>query len=111
MRILKFSASQAKFLKILSVEKERNLPMTTLVSAADKINSSSLVRRYPIPILFLLVLGLTWPFMIVDVLGSYDILPFRVPVALWLMMGYMPTLAAVIVTGLAQGREGIRALF
>src|SRR6185436_1025441 len=52
-----------------------------------------------------------WPFMIVDVLGSYDILPFRVPVALWLVMGYMPTLAAVIVTGLTQGKEGVRALF
>jgi len=57
------------------------------------------------------VLGLTWPFMIVDVLGSRGILPFRVPVVLWLVMGYMPTLAAVIVTGLTQGREGVRALF
>jgi uncharacterized protein len=85
--------------------------MTTSVLTTNKASSSSLVRRYPIPILFLLVLGLTWPFMIVDVLGSYDILPFRVPVVLWLVMGYMPTLAAVIVTGLTQGREGIHALF
>ncbi|MBL8102163.1 MAG: CPBP family intramembrane metalloprotease [Anaerolineales bacterium] len=85
--------------------------MTTSIFTTNKTSSSSLVQKYPIPILFLLVLGLTWPFMIVDVLGSHGILPFRVPVALWLVMGYMPTLAAVIVTGLTQGREGVRALF
>ena len=53
--------------------------MTTSVLTTNK--TSSLVQKYPIPILFLLVLGLTWPFMIVDVLGSYDIVPFRVPIA------------------------------
>lgn len=71
----------------------------------------SFVEKYQIPILFLLVLGLTWPFMIVDVLGSHGVLQFRVPVVLWLVMGYMPTLAAVIVTRLTQGKEGVRALF
>jgi len=85
--------------------------MTTSVLTANKTGSQSWIEKYQIPVLFLLVLGLTWPFMIVDVLGSRDILPFRVPVVLWLVMGYMPTLAAVIVTGLTQGREGVRALF
>jgi membrane protease YdiL (CAAX protease family) len=85
--------------------------MTTSVLTTNKTNFGSLVEKYQIPTLFLLVLGLTWPFMIVDVLGSHGILPFRVPVVLWIVMGYMPTLAAVIVTGLTQGREGVRALF
>lgn len=84
---------------------------TSVLSTNNNAVSTSFIQKYQIPILFLLVLGLTWPFMIVDVLGSYDILPFRVPVALWLVMGYMPTLAAVIVTGLTQGKEGVRALF
>lgn len=84
--------------------------MTTSVMVTNKTSLQSLVEKYEIPILFMLILGFTWPFLIVDVLGSHGILLFRVPVALWLVMGYMPTLAAVIVTWLTQGREGVRAL-
>jgi len=85
--------------------------MTTSALTNSKASSQMFVEKYQIPILFLLVIGFTWPFMIVDVLGSRDILPFRVPVALWLVMGYMPALASVMVTGMTKGREGIRALF
>jgi membrane protease YdiL (CAAX protease family) len=49
--------------------------------------------------------------MIVDALGSHGLLPFRLPIPLLIVMGYMPTLAAVIVTGLTKGRAGIRTLF
>jgi uncharacterized protein len=71
----------------------------------------SLIRRYPLTSFFLLAIGLTWIFMIVDALGSQDILPFRLPLPLMIVMGYMPTLAAVIVVGQTRGRQGIRALF
>jgi uncharacterized protein len=84
---------------------------TSVLTTTNNNASTSFIERYQIPILFLLVLGLTWPFMIVDVLGSHGIIPFRVPMILWLVYGYMPTLAAVIVTGLTQGKEGVRALF
>lgn len=84
--------------------------MTTSVMTTNKPSFQSFVVKYEISILFVLVLAFTWPFLIVDALGSHGILPFRVPVALWLVMGYMPTLAAVIVTSWAQGREGVRAL-
>jgi membrane protease YdiL (CAAX protease family) len=84
---------------------------TSVLTTTNNNASTSFIERYQIPILFLLVLGLTWPFMIVDVLGSHGILPFRVPIILWLVYGYMPTLAAVIVVSFTQGREGIRALF
>jgi membrane protease YdiL (CAAX protease family) len=76
----------------------------------NKTSLQQFVVKYEIPVLFALVLAFTWPFLIVDVLGSHGILPFRVPVALWLVMGYMPTLAAVVVTNVTQGREGVRAL-
>ncbi|HKJ38443.1 MAG TPA: CPBP family intramembrane glutamic endopeptidase [Anaerolineales bacterium] len=85
--------------------------MTTSALMSDKTNSSSLVNKYPLVVFFLLVFGLTWPFMIVDALGSHDVLPFRLPIPLMIVMGYMPTLAAVIVTGMTKGKEGIRALF
>lgn len=85
--------------------------MTTSILVSDKSSSNSLANKYPLAVFFLLVFGLTWPFMIVDALGSHDILPFRLSIPLMLMMGYMPTLAAVIVTGMTKGRAGIRALF
>jgi uncharacterized protein len=85
--------------------------MTTSVIATNKTGSSSLVEKYTLPIFFLLVLGLTWPFMIWDALASHDILPFRLSIPVMLLQAYMPTIAAVIVTGSTQGKEGIRALF
>jgi membrane protease YdiL (CAAX protease family) len=85
--------------------------MTTSVLTSDKPHSGSFIETYQVPIVFLLVLGLTWPFMIWDALSSHDILPFRLPLPVMLMQSYMPTLAAVIVTGLISGRAGIRALF
>ena len=85
--------------------------MTILALVSNKPKPSSLVNKYPLTVFFMLVFGLTWPFMIVDALGSHEILPFRVPDLLLLFMSYMPTLAAVIVTGLKEGKAGIRALF
>ena len=49
--------------------------------------------------------------MVADALGSQGILPFRLPVPLLIVMGYMPTVAAVIVTGRTRGRAGVWALF
>jgi len=73
--------------------------------------NESFVQKRPLIAFFLLVFGLTWPFMIVDALGSHDVLPFRLSIPWMIVMGYMPTLAAVIVTGLTQGKNGIRTLF
>jgi uncharacterized protein len=71
----------------------------------------SIVQKYPLTTFFILAIGLTWIFMIADALGSLGILPFRLPLPLMIVMGYMPTLAAVIVTGRTRGRQGVRALF
>ncbi len=71
----------------------------------------SFVQKYPLVSFFLLAFGLTWIFMITDALGSHDILHFRLPLPLMIVMGYMPTLAAVIVTRATKGKEGVRALF
>jgi membrane protease YdiL (CAAX protease family) len=71
----------------------------------------SIIRKYPLPVFFMLAIGLTWIFMIADALGSQGILPFRLPLPLMIIMGYMPTLAAVIVVGKTQGKIGVRALF
>lgn len=85
--------------------------MTTSAMTTNKLDSSSLVRKYPLIVFFALVLGLTWPFMIWDALASQNILPFRLPLPVMLLQSYMPTLAAIIVVGSTTGKEGVRALF
>lgn len=89
--------------------------MTTSALTTDRPNLRWLVKKYPLAIYFLLALGLTWPFLIVDALGSWDIIKFRMPVSgpgllLSLLMAYCPTIAALIVTGLTSGKAGIRKL-
>lgn len=85
--------------------------MTTFVETSIRTTKVNLIQRYPLLAFFLLAFGLTWIFMITDALGSHGILPFRLPLPLMVVMGYMPTLAAVIVTSQINGREGVKALF
>jgi membrane protease YdiL (CAAX protease family) len=87
---------------------ELTMSATTNTSVQTK---ESFVQRFPLLSFFLLAIGLTWIFMITDALGSHGILPFRLPLPLMVVMGYMPTLAAVIVAGQTQGKAGVRALF
>lgn len=89
--------------------------MTTLTSTSVQ-NKKSLVQRYPLISFFILATGLTWPFLIADALGSWGIIPFRLPasgpgILLSLLMAYCPTIAAVMVLGATEGRAGIRRLF
>jgi len=83
--------------------------MSTLVNTRQT-SKESFVQRYPLFTFFVLAIGLTWVFMITDALGSHGILPFRLPIPLMVVMGYMPTLAAVLVTNGIEGREGVGAL-
>jgi len=84
--------------------------MSTITNTSVQ-TKESFIQRYPLFSFFLLAIGLTWIFMITDALGSRGILPFRLPLPLMVVMGYMPTLGAVIVTRATQGKEGVRALF
>ena len=84
--------------------------MSTIANNSAQVKES-FIQKYPLVSFFLLAFGLTWIFMITDALGSRQILPFRLPLPLMIVMGYMPTLAAVIVTRVTKGREGVRALF
>lgn len=76
----------------------------------------SLIQRYPLVSFFLLAFTLSWTFMIADALGSWGIIPFRLPLSgpgilITLLMGYCPTIAAFLITGLTAGKEGMRKLF
>jgi membrane protease YdiL (CAAX protease family) len=87
--------------------------MATLVTTAPSRPTTGLkglIIRYPLVAFFVLAFGLTWPYLIADALGSWGLLPFRLPLVLWIPMGYGPTFAALIVTGATSGKAGIHAL-
>jgi uncharacterized protein len=73
------------------------------------------IRGHPLLAFFILAFGLTWPYEIVDVLGSRGVLPIRIELSgpelpFILLAGYGPTFAALIVAAMVQGRAGMRSL-
>lgn len=89
--------------------------MSAITTTSIKAKQS-FIQKYPLVAFILLAFVLTWPFLIADALGSWGIVSFRLllsgpGILLTLLMGYCPTIAAVIVTGLTSGRPGIRNLF
>jgi uncharacterized protein len=84
--------------------------MTTLSQSSIQ-TKESVIRKYLLVSFFVLAIGLMWIFMITDALSSHGVIPFRLSLPLLLVMGYMPTLGAVIGTRATQGKEGVKALF
>jgi membrane protease YdiL (CAAX protease family) len=70
----------------------------------------AVVRRHPLVTFVALAFALTWLIEIPWVAGERHWLPFQVPVPLVLLMGWMPGLAAILVTAALGGRAGVRAL-
>jgi membrane protease YdiL (CAAX protease family) len=70
-----------------------------------------LIELHTLSAFFILAFGLTWLFMVTDALGSQGMIPFRLPIPLLVVAGYMPTLAAVLVTVWTKGKSGVKALF
>lgn len=89
--------------------------MSTITNQSVQ-HKESFVQKYPLFSFFILAISLTWPFLIADALGSWGLIPFRMPafgpgILLSLLMAYCPTIAAVLVVGMAEGKAGIRKLF
>src|SRR5947209_13401545 len=70
----------------------------------------ALVRRHPLAVFLVLLFTLTWLFQIPWIASTEGWLPFTFPVPLLFVMGWMPGLAAILVTGATSGRAGIRTL-
>jgi len=93
--------------------------MSTITTTPQLPATSSplkrLIKHHPLLTFFVLAYGLTWPFMIVDALGSWGVIPFRIPmggfgIVLTLLGAYGPSLAALIAAGATSGKAGIRTL-
>lgn len=75
--------------------------MTTSILAPDRPRASSLIKKYPLAVFFVLVLGLTWPYMIWDALATRGRLP-PAPIPVLLLQAYMPTLVRCLSPGLPK---------
>lgn len=96
--------------KLIHFREENHVMLSSLIRS-ESDTFTSFVQRHTLPVFFILVLLLTWPLQVVDVLGSHGLLPFRVPILYQILfVAYMPTVAAVIVTGVTEGKVGIKAL-
>jgi uncharacterized protein len=87
--------------------------MTTTLpapSAAARSGLRAWIARRPLLAFVALAYLLTWPYLAVEALASWDLIPFRLPMLLMLPMGYGPTFAALIVVGVMRGRAGIGEL-
>lgn len=70
----------------------------------------SLIQRYPLVFFFVLAFFFTWAYWLPQAAANLGLFELRVPGFVALIAGYGPALAAVLVTGLTQGRSGLRRL-
>lgn len=69
-----------------------------------------LVRQHPVVGFFVLAFGISWAFWIPIALSSQGILSFQMPFFLFVLAGYGPSLAGIIIAGLEKGRSGVGEL-
>ncbi len=77
---------------------------------SDAPGLNKFLQRHSLSIFFVLVFALTWPFLIADALGSHGHFSFRLSVPLMLVMSYMPTVAALVMTAALGGTAAVREL-
>jgi hypothetical protein len=85
------------------------IPRSPLAESAQNTNSN-LVKRHPIASVLILMFALAWAGLIPEALASQGLIPFQVPRVIEFLVGWTPALAAIIVTGIIEGRKGIGAL-
>jgi membrane protease YdiL (CAAX protease family) len=86
--------------------------MTTVSSAVPTAESGlvAFVKRHPVISMSILTLLFAWPGLIWEALYSRGLVPTQSPIVLSLLIGWVPGLAAIVVTAILAGRAGVREL-
>jgi membrane protease YdiL (CAAX protease family) len=66
--------------------------------------------RRQLTVFFLLAFVLTWLLLVPQALSAHGVLPFELPGALFIVVGYLPALAAVLVARASGGRAEVHEL-
>lgn len=68
------------------------------------------MRRYPLLAFFLIAFLISWAVLLPEAAAEQGWLGTHVPQPLFILAGYGPALAAVLVSVVSQGRQGLRSL-
>lgn len=82
------------------------------VSSATSVTETSFrafVKRNPLIAMYGLMFLLAWPFLIMDALGSQGLIS-KPPMILGFATGWAPGIAAIVVTAMIAGRQGVSDL-
>lgn len=89
------------------------MTITTLTHASPAGQNAgrlNLIARHPIASVLVIMFAVAWAGLIPDALWSQGLLSFQLPQAVGILVGWSPAIAALIVTGVVEGRQGIVAL-
>jgi membrane protease YdiL (CAAX protease family) len=75
-----------------------------------RLSLPGFLRNHPLTSFFLLAFAIAWAILIPNVLASYGLITMPASAVLLLVMGYGPTIAALIVSGALGGGTEIRRL-
>jgi membrane protease YdiL (CAAX protease family) len=86
--------------------------MTTISSLAPANESRlvTFVKQHPVISMSFLTLLFAWPGLIWEALYSRGLVPAQSPIVLSLLIGWVPGIAAVVVSAILAGRAGVREL-
>jgi len=73
-------------------------------------HSPSWFKRHALVLYFVLTYAISWTFMIPVALSAQGLLSWQVPLALYYFASFGPLSAALIITAITEGRDGIRRL-
>lgn len=85
--------------------------MSTMTGTMPKVNSLRLyIKRNPLLTMYIIMFTIAWSIMIPRALYSQGILSTPLPGFLDILTGWSPAIAAIVVSAVVSGREGVRAL-
>jgi membrane protease YdiL (CAAX protease family) len=86
--------------------------MTTVSSLAPATENglTAFIRRNPVISMSIITLMFAWPGLIWEALYSRGLVPTQSPIILSLLIGWVPGIAAILVSAILAGRAGVRDL-
>jgi uncharacterized protein len=68
------------------------------------------IKKYPLPVYFILTYAISWSFMIPVALSAQRLVSWQVPYGLYYFASFGPMCAALIITAFTEGVPGVRRL-
>lgn len=86
--------------------------MSTITSVMSESESGwkVFIRQHPVISMSILILMFAWPGLIWEALYSRGLVPMQSPIVLSLLIGWVPGIAALVVSAVLTGRAGVRQL-